>query len=157
MSLEEGILSMTRKITLDWSYPMDINNILVDSRMNDIGIYYITRNFGGKISDLYIGKTTYSFGRRLESHNWFWLDDYRGSKQVRLGYLVSPKRISEDDKKQLINDAEMTLIWLMGDSLIHNKQCIKTCSPKNRLYIKNIGYRGNLLPEMFFTDEQWNG
>ena len=51
-----GILSMTRKITIDWLYPMDINNILVDSRMNDIGIYYITRNFGGKIVLFILGK-----------------------------------------------------------------------------------------------------
>ena len=57
-----------RKITIDWSYPMDIDNILNDSRMSDIGIYYITRNFGAKISDLYIGKTIYSYRSRLESH-----------------------------------------------------------------------------------------
>lgn len=146
-----------RKITLDGSYPMDINNILYDERMGDIGIYYITRNFGGKISDLYIGKTTYSFGSRLESHAWFWLDNYRGRKQVLLGYLVSPKRISDENRKILINDAEMTLIWLMRDSLIHNKQCMQTCYPTNRLLIKNIGYRGNLLSEMCFTDEEWFG
>lgn len=146
-----------RKITLDWSYPMDINNIFNDERMGDIGIYYITRNFGGKISDLYIGKTTYSFGSRLESHAWRWLDHYRGSKQVRLGYLVSPKRISDEDRKILINDAEMTLIWLMGNNLIQNKQCKNFCNPTNRLLIKNIGYRGNLLSEMYFTDEQWFG
>ena len=149
-----------RKITLDWSYPMDINNILYDERMGDIGIYYITRIFGGKVSDLYIGKTTDRFGRRLESHTWDWLDNYRGSKQVRLGYLVSPKRVSDEDRKILINDAEMTLIWLMRNrqnSLIHNKQCTQTCNPTNRLLIKNIGYRGNLLPEMYFSDEEWYG
>lgn len=146
-----------RKITLDWSYPMDINNILYDERMKDIGLYYITRNFGGNISDLYIGKTTYSFGSRLESHVWYWLDNYRGSKQVRLGYLVSPKRISDEDRMTLINDAEMTLIWLMRNSLIHNKQCTKNCYPTNRLLINNIGYRGNLLPEMCFSNEEWYG
>ena len=54
-----------RKITIDWSYPMDIDNILNDSRMSDIGIYYITRNFGGKISDLYIWKTIYSYKSRF--------------------------------------------------------------------------------------------
>ncbi len=84
-----------RHITLDWPYPMDVNSILEDVRMGDIGIYYITRDFGGHISDLYIGKTTYSFGSRLESHVWNWMDSYRGTKQVRLGYLVSPRRISK--------------------------------------------------------------
>lgn len=54
---------MMRKITIDWSYPMAIDNILADERMSDIGIYYITRNFGEHISDLYIGKTVYRKNR----------------------------------------------------------------------------------------------
>ena len=57
-----------RKVRIEWSYPMDINNIIYDERMSDIGLYYITRNFGGHITDLYIGKTTYNFHSRLESH-----------------------------------------------------------------------------------------
>ena len=32
-----------RRVTIEWSYPMDIDNILLDERMQDIGIYYITR------------------------------------------------------------------------------------------------------------------
>lgn len=95
-----------RKITIEWSYPMDIDNILYDERMADIGIYYITRNFGGHISDLYIGKTIYSYKSRLESHWWYWLDNYRGKKFVRLGTIVKPQTISDDELKQLINDAE---------------------------------------------------
>ena len=67
-----------RRVTIEWSYPMDIDNILLDERMQDIGIYYITRKFGNNVSNLYIGKTIYSFGSRLESHMWFWTDDYRG-------------------------------------------------------------------------------
>ena len=35
-----------RRVTIEWSYPMDIDNILLDERMQDIGIYYITRKFG---------------------------------------------------------------------------------------------------------------
>ena len=30
-----------RKITIEWSYPMEIESILYDKRMSDIGIYYI--------------------------------------------------------------------------------------------------------------------
>ena len=74
-----------RRVTIEWSYPMDIDNILLDERMQDIGIYYITRKFGNNVSNLYIGKTIYSFGSRLESHRWFWTDNYRGRKEVRLG------------------------------------------------------------------------
>ena len=83
-----------RKITIDWSYSMEIDNILYDERMQDIGIYYITRDFGGHKSDLYIGKTTYSFGSRLEAHWWNWLDNYRGKKYVRLGTIVKPAKLS---------------------------------------------------------------
>ena len=60
-----------RRVTIEWSYPMDIDNILLDERMQDIGIYYITRKFGNNVSNLYIGKIIYSFGSRLESHSGF--------------------------------------------------------------------------------------
>ena len=60
-----------RKITIEWPYPIEIEDILYDERMSDIGIYYITRRFGNHISDLYIVKTVYSYGSRLESHYWY--------------------------------------------------------------------------------------
>lgn len=144
-----------RKITIDWSYPMDIAHILSDNRMNDIGIYYITRNFGGKISDLYIGKTIYSYKSRLESHQWSWLDDYRGKKYVRLGTIVKPKSISDENLKQLIYDAERTLIFCCGDQLIHNTMGKKSCNPSQRLYLFNIGKRGNLPAEVYISDDEW--
>lgn len=144
-----------RKIIIDWSYPMDINNILSDERMDDIGIYYITRNFGGKISDLYIGKTTYSYKSRLESHWWNWLDNYRGKKYVRLGTIVKPKHVSEENLKQLINDTEETLIFCCGNQLIHNTMCISSCNPLQRLHIFNTGWRGNIPAEVYISDKEW--
>jgi hypothetical protein len=144
-----------RRITIDWSYPMELDHILSDDRMQDIGIYYITRRFGEKVSDLYIGKTIYSFQSRLESHRWYWTDDYRGKKEVRLGTIVKPKSISDEDLYQLIADAESTLIYLMGDSLIRNVQCISSCNPSQRLHITNTGWRGNLPAEMYISDEEW--
>ena len=48
------------------------------------------------------------------------MDNYRGMKFVRLGKIVKPKKISEEDMKQLINDAEATLIYCLSDHLIHN-------------------------------------
>lgn len=144
-----------RKITIDWSYPMDIDNILSDSRMSDIGIYYITRNFGGKISDLYIGKTIYSYKSRLESHWWYWLDNYRGKKYVRLGTIVKPKSLSAENLKQLINDAEATLIFCCRNQLIHNIMCMNGCSPSQRLHITNTGRRGNIPAEVYIPDDEW--
>lgn len=146
-----------RKITIEWSYPMDIDNILYDERMSDIGIYYITRNFGGHISDLYIGKTVYSYKSRLESHWWYWLDNYRGKKFVRLGTIVKPQNISDDEIKQLINDAEATLIFCLRDQLIHNKMCTVSCNPSQRLKITSIGRRGNIPAEVFIPDAEWIG
>lgn len=144
-----------KRITIDWSYPKDFDAILWDERMSDIGLYYITRNFGGKISDLYIGKTVYSFGSRLEKHGLRWLDDYRGSKQVRLGTIVSPKNLSAEAMNELISDAEATLIYLMRDKLLHNQQGTRSCSLYNRLLITNTGYRGDLPVEMYIPDEEW--
>lgn len=144
-----------QKITIDWSYPMDIDHILNDSRMSDIGIYYITRKFGGKISDLYIGKTVYSYKSRLDSHWWYWLGNYRGKKYVRLGTIVRPESISDENLRQLINDAEATLIFCCRDQLIHNTMCTKSCSPSQRLYIFNTGRRGNLPAQVYISDDEW--
>ena len=144
-----------RRVTIEWSYPMDIDNILLDERMQDIGIYYITRKFGNNVSNLYVGKTIYSFGGRLESHRWFWTDDYRGRKEVRLGTIVKPKYINNEELYQLISDVEATLIYLMSDSLIHNNKCTLSCNPSQRIKITNIGYRGDLPPEMYIKDEDW--
>ena len=144
-----------RRVTIEWSYPMDIDNILLDERMQDIGIYYITRKFGNNVSNLYIGKTIYSFGSRVGSHRWFWTDDYRGRKEVRLGTIVKPKYLNNEELYQLISDVEATLIYLMSDSLIHNNKCTLSCNPSQRIKITNIGYRGDLPPEIYIKDEDW--
>ena len=144
-----------RRVTIEWSYPMDIDNILLDERMQDIGIYFITRKFGNNVSNLYIGKTIYNFGSRLESHRWFWTDDYRGRKEVRLGTIVKPKYLNNEELYQLISDVEATLIYLMSDSLIHNNKCTLSCNPSQRIKITNIGYRGDLPSEMYIKDEDW--
>ncbi|MBE6843935.1 MAG: hypothetical protein E7510_14110 [Ruminococcus sp.] len=146
-----------RKVRIEWSYPMDINNIIYDERMSDIGLYYITRNFGGHITDLYIGKTTYNFHSRLESHIKNWLGDHRGLIQVRLGYIVYPQNITRQYRKELIDSAEKTLIYFMRDKLKHNKQCMKDCYPKYWLDIYNTRYIGNLSPRLHFNHEEWYG
>ena len=143
-----------RRITIDWSYPMDFEHILLESRTENIGIYYITQKLGNQVYDLYIGKTVYSFGSRLADHAWKWVNQYGGIKQVRLGTIVSPKRLSKEERRILIEDAEKTLIFLQH-SLEHNTQCRKGSALNNRLYITNTGYRGNLSAEMYIPDENW--
>ena len=144
-----------RKITIEWSYPMEIDNILLDNRMEEIGLYYITRDFGGKKTDLYIGKTTYSYKSRLESHWWNWIDDYRDKKYVRLGKIIKPKNLHGDELKQLITDCESTLIFCMRSQLKHNVMCTSTCNMKERLQICNTGWRGNLPETLFIPDDEW--
>lgn len=146
-----------KRITIEWSYPIEINSILQKECMNDVGIYYISRKFGKKQSILYIGKTTYNFRSRLESHKEFWLDTYRGKKFVRLGKIVSPKNISEDELKELINDAERTIIFYLSNidehELIANISSTQTTQFDNTLKITNIGYRGQLPEELFITED----
>lgn len=144
-----------KKITIEWSYPKEFDRILQYECMNDIGIYYITRKFGNSVSNLYIGKTTYSFFSRLDCHRWNWISSYRGTKYVRLGRIVSPQNVSGEELKQLINDAERTLIFTMRDVLIKNKVSTQTSYPRYRLKINNVGYRGDILPEVFISDEEW--
>lgn len=143
-----------RRITIDWSYPREFGRILLDPRMENIGLYYITQQLGNQIYDLYIGKTIYSFGSRLEDHAWKWIDQYSGTKQVRLGTIVSPKRIGKEERRGLIEDAEKTLIFLQH-SLEYNTQCRGSCDVNHRLYITNTGYRGNLSAQMYIPDENW--
>ena len=125
--------------------------------MNDIGIYYISRKFGENQSILYIGKTTYNFGSRLESHKEYWIDTYRGEKYVRLGRIVHPKNISEEELKTLINDAERTLIFYLSNmdeyKLIANIVSTKSTNFDNILKITNIGYRGQLPKELFIPED----
>lgn len=68
---------------------------------------------------------------------------------------MKAKNVSEEEMKQLINDAEATLIFCLSDQLIHNKMCTVSCNPSQRLIITNIGYRGNLPTEVFIKDDEW--
>ena len=146
-----------RRITIDWSYPIEINNILQKESMNDIGIYYISRKFGEKQSILYIGKTTYSFKSRLESHKANWLDTYKGQKYIRLGRIVSPKNISEEELKTLINDAERTIIFYLSNldehELVANVVSTRFTTFDYTLKITNIGYKGQLPSELFIPED----
>lgn len=146
-----------RNITIKWDYPVEFSSILQKEGMSDIGIYYISRKFGNKESMLYIGKTTNNFMSRLESHSIYKIDKYRGEKYVRLGHIVSPKNLLEEDLKEIINDAEKTIIFYVSNlcdfELIDNIDCRYRISYKNKLRITNIGYRGKLPKELFIPED----
>lgn len=149
-----------RNITIKWDYPIEFSSILQKETMNDIGLYYISRKFGNKESMLYIGKTTYSFYSRLDTHNVYKIDKYRGEKYVRLGHIVSLKNISDEELKELINDAEKTIIFYISNlcndcELIDNVDCRQTISCNNKLKIKNVGYRGQLPQELYIPEDMF--
>ena len=104
-----------------------------------------------------MARTTYNFRSRLSSHKKDWLDTYRGEKFVRLGRIVSPKRISNEERKELINDVEKSLIFYISNidkhELIANVVSTKSSNFNNILKIKNIGYRGHLPEELYISED----
>ena len=86
-----------RKITIEWSYPIEVNKIIERDAINNIGLYFITIKEQERQTPLYIGKTIDSFKRRLKSHMEDWLDTYPGEKYVRLGRIVRPLRLSDEE------------------------------------------------------------
>ena len=150
-------MSEYKEITIKWSYPKEFDAVLGSERMDDIGIYYISRVFGGKETLLYIGKTTASFRSRLKDHKSKWLDTYRGAKYVRLGTIIEPKEMSVYDTAGYINDAEKTIIFYMTQVAAHplpaNVTSTVTTYPIQDLRIHNIGFRGELPKEIFIPEE----
>ena len=69
--------------------------------------------------------------------------------------LLEYCNLNEDDLKQLIGDAEATLIYCLGDQLLQNIMCTISCNPSQRLMITNIGRRGNIPEQVFISDEDW--
>ena len=61
MIFERGFyMAFYKKIIIKWSYPIAFDRILEKESVTDMGIYYISRQFGDKKSILYIGKTNLS-------------------------------------------------------------------------------------------------
>lgn len=146
-----------RKITIEWSYPIEVNKIIEKDSVNDIGLYFITIKEQGRQTPLYIGKTIDSFKRRLKSHMEDWLDTYPGEKYVRLGRIVRPLRLSDEELVTIIEDAEKTNILFMslteGYSLPANYINTKTAYFEQPLKIINTGFRGE-LPNLLFIPEK---
>ena len=69
--------------------------------------------------------------------------------------LLEYCNLNEDDLKQLIGDAEATLIYCLGDQLLQNKMCTISCNPSQLLMITYIGRRGNIPEQVFISDEDW--
>jgi len=148
-----------KEITIKWSYPKKFDMVLNSEMADHIGIYYISRKFGDKETLLYIGKTIASFESRLSDHKKKWLDNYRGTKYVRLGEIIEPKDMSVYDEAGYINDAEKTIIFFLEQVLKkeipENVTSTKSTYVIQDLIINNVGYRGE-LPKQIVISEEYN-
>lgn len=151
-------MAFYKKITIKWSYPVAFDRILEKESVTDMGIYYISRQFGNKKSILYIGKTTDMFKHRLKDHKKKWLDTYRGQKSVRLGTVIAPVNISEEERKELINDAEKTIIYYLSKLDEHDPVANVVSTNSANFYhilkIENTGFRGQ-LPKEICIPKEW--
>lgn len=130
-----------KTITLKWSYPILYQNIFAyTDRMQEKGIYYLSRKFGNTETLLYIGKTNNNFCNRLSSHE-SWLNEYRGKIYVRLGIIISPQ-IYDDS---VITDVESALIYELKP--VDNTDKTKSYCYTNELKIINAGNKG-VLPDV---------
>ena len=135
----------SKSVKVDLSYPVLYENVFHSPRINDIGLYYLSRRFGDNETLLYIGKTSSSFYNRLLSHKE-WFEQYKGKRLVRLGIIVQPKNYDDG----LIADIE--------SALIHEMQPFENTDKKNwysfynMCEITNTGYRGLLPTTIFMKD-----
>ena len=131
-------------VKINWSYPVRFENIYNKDSVYGIGIYCITRKFGAnKEKILYIRKTIDTFFNRLQSHEENWINNYRGTKFVRFGTIISPQKIDND----FIEDVESALIYQLRP--IHNQKKIKSYTYRTDYFVKlqSNGYRGTVIPE----------
>ena len=147
-----------RRVTIEWSYPVEINSLIEKEVVNDIGVYFITAKRRGKQAPLYIGKTVDSFKHRLKAHRDDWLDTYPGEKFVRLGRIISPKHLSDEELITVIEDAEKTIIFFMsqteGYSLPANYISTQSAYFEKPLKITNTGFRGDLPQELYIAESE---
>lgn len=100
-----------RSVTVEWTGPFKIDQVLEMTGKDDYGVYQIYGHhiIFGEASLLYIGETNQTFGRRFSGHNHEWLQEEEGVF-IHVGRIVSD--YDEYDRKQLIKDTEaLTIYW----------------------------------------------
>ena len=137
-------MGRTRKIQIEWSYPIKVDSALTKERcIQSFGIYYISRKFGNKETLLYIGLTLHqNFINRILQHHKNWMDDYRGEKYIRFGEFPIGKPVTRD----MIEDIESCIIFELQPIHNINKKSSYTC--KNEYEILNTRYRGVIPKEI---------
>lgn len=127
-----------REIELMWSYPRNYYDIDRHPDSDCLGIYYISRIWGGKETVIYVGKTLQAFRNRMKQHNDS-CDEYtqkRGQLKIRLGLIPQSFNIGNMNKEHFILTLESAIIQNIKD-----KPGVNLC---NRRQINNYTYFYNL-------------
>ena len=142
-------------ITIHWSNPAPIDEVINTLGDHEIGLYYITRRYNGREKSLYLGESISSIKSRLKSHK-DWVHGYSHSKiYVRIGKITCTTDI---DIVDAIHHAEKALIFEHG-SLGSNVLFENTVSTKSYTYtdiyrIINEGNRFELKPEVDMNNHE---
>ena len=146
-----------REIEIDWKYPRDYCNIDEHPFADCLGLYYISRIWGGKETVIYVGETLQAFKERIKQHNRC-SDKYtqtRGKLIVRLGTIPNSFNFGNMNKKHFMMTLESAIIQNIKDKegvrLFNNRQ-VKKYTYHYDLDIHNTGYRGK-IDEILLTEK----
>jgi len=143
-------------IEINWGFPVSLETFDNNWKSVEIGIYYISRVFGGKETPIYIGETTQSFRKRIDQHyrhESIFLDK-RGEKFIRMGTIVKPQDLSGyDNLPRLLKTIESAIIFEISPVIIDGLSNISQTVNYTiwyDLHIINSGKRG-LIPRDIFN------
>ena len=140
--LKENSNEQLRSVTVDWTGPFFIHDVLKMTNENDCGIYQIYGHHRvfGEAALLYIGETDQTFGERIAKHKG-WVQETEGNF-IYVGRIVSDYDAYE--RRQLIKDTEaLTIKW---HSPPYNSNNIGRYNGR-LLKVVNTGKYGSLLPK----------
>lgn len=141
---------MARVVQIRWCYPLPFGNSADHGLSNEIGLYQITRYWGGTPALGYVGivwSDHRSFRQRMAEHSRDWIDTTRGTFELRFGQIESWEGAALN--RSLVEEAEGVLICHHQPPFNTSKR--STFSLRNELIVKNVGYRGFLDPQIDTT------
>lgn len=134
-----------RNIEIYWTYPRNYSDIGAHPFGDCLGIYYISRVWGGKETAIYVGKTLQAFKTRMYQHDCN-CDEYtvkRGQLRIRLGTISQSFNFGRLNKDHFILTLESAIIQNVKDKAgvnLCNKRQVNQYSFYYDLQIKNTGF-----------------
>ena len=142
-----------------WSHPIALEDAFWDDRTNAQGLYYITRCWNNReTKSLYLGIARYNntIRKRLKAHYINWLPEKRGQIQVRIGQIIYPYGLNEDEMATVIYDAESALLYdeKHKDLFPENIDKRKSYHYTNLYRVENQGDIFELSPSVRMHDQE---